>query len=198
MQSLQNICLSNVSKFIKSEQIALPNVKCLPVSLLEEVCKNVNPSVQIKHFGICVVWENGVMRERSTYEGRHLSGEMLKWDSKGRILEETHYKAGKRHGVSIQYNASTNSVRLVQNFSSGLLHGEVRYFSEDGVLRKLENYKMGKLHGQKTVFFDDGKMAKKTLFFYKGKKEGYSRTYTKRSRARKGNTLGSRNSCSKF
>ncbi|AQQ73722.1 hypothetical protein [Kurlavirus BKC-1] len=171
MESLQTLCLENVEKYYKEKTLKSEEFRKLPFELLEEVCKFVPTSIQIRMFGLCVRWTKGVMREKAHYSGSVLHGLFTKWDQYGNVLEEVEYRNGKKHGAFVQYNPSKNTVHLLENYRNGELHGERKVY-KDGSVRKMEMYKKGLKEGEKKIFFEDGKTIHKSLSFYRGKKEG--------------------------
>ncbi|AHA46018.1 hypothetical protein ISTM_120 [Insectomime virus] len=184
MQSLQALCFSQVEKCFQKKILKAEEFRNLPSDLLEQVCKFVPTSIQIRNFGVCVRWIKGVLREKAFYEKGLLNGPFIKWDEKGNVLEECQYVDGRKNGTMIQYNPSKNTVHLLENYRNGELHGERRAY-ENGELRKVENYKKGLREGEKTVFFEDGKSIKKNLSFHRGKKEGVCKVYDKTGNTRK-------------
>lgn len=171
MESLQTLCLNFVQKCCKEKTLKPEEFRKLPFELLEKVCGFIPTSIQIRMFGLCVRMIKGVMREKAHYCGSALHGPFTKWDQHGNVLEEAEYCNGKKHGIFVQYNPSKNAVHLLENYRNGELHGERKVY-KDGLMRKTEVYKKGLREGEKKIFFADGKSVNKSLFFYRGKKEG--------------------------
>ncbi|AMQ10842.1 hypothetical protein [Brazilian marseillevirus] len=176
MQSLQALCFSRVEKCFKEKTLKVEEFRNLPSDLIEQVCKFIPTSIQIRVFGVCVRWMKGVLREKAYYQGNSLNGPFMKWDDKGNVLEEAEYLNGRKNGRFVQYNPSKNTVHLLENYKNGELHGERKVY-QNGALKKVENYKNGSRNGEKKVFFDGGEKVMKSLSFHRGKKEGVCKVY---------------------
>lgn len=98
--------------------------------------------------------ERGQVRERyfEDDEGR-LEGVATRYDEDGRLVQESHWRAGTLHGPTSLYGPNGQVVQRVM-FVDGQLHGPAEILDEQGRLRMQLGFHEGRLQGDLLAWRD--------------------------------------------
>ncbi|WNG56323.1 hypothetical protein F0U59_17295 [Archangium gephyra] len=107
--------------------------------------------------------ERGQVRERyfEDEEGR-LEGVATHYDDEGRLVQESHWRAGTLHGPMSLYDPDGQVVQRVM-FVDGQLHGPAELQDEQGHVRMLFGFQEGRLHGELLAWQDGQPLVKHSL-----------------------------------
>ncbi|MEJ6793264.1 MAG: toxin-antitoxin system YwqK family antitoxin [Lacinutrix sp.] len=125
--------------------------------------------------------------------GKTFVGKWLYYHNKSKVVmtEEVYDNKGKLEGLKKTYYLS-GQLAQQENYSSGILVGESRWFSETGTLIRVFNYQNGELHGLAKVFDAKGNIEKEGVYqkdrrhgiwkFYKNGKLDKEKDFTRYSK----------------
>ncbi|OJH42031.1 toxin-antitoxin system YwqK family antitoxin [Cystobacter ferrugineus] len=107
--------------------------------------------------------ERGRVRERyfEDDEGR-LEGVAATYDEGGRLVQESHWRAGLLHGPTSLYGSDGQLVQRVL-FADGQLHGPAEIQDEQGRFRMQLGFHEGRTHGELLAWRDGQPLMKHTL-----------------------------------
>lgn len=107
--------------------------------------------------------ERGRVRERyfEDDEGR-LEGVAATYDEDGRLVQESHWRAGLLHGPTSLYGSDGQVVQRVL-FADGQLHGPAEIQDEQGRFRMRLGFHEGRTHGELLAWRDGQPLMKHTL-----------------------------------
>ncbi|WPB73965.1 hypothetical protein KYC5002_33630 [Archangium violaceum] len=114
--------------------------------------------------------ERGQVRERyfEDDEGR-LEGMATRYDEDGRLVQESHWRAGTLHGPTSLYGPDGQVLQRVM-FVDGQLHGPAELQDEQGRVRMRLGFHEDRLHGELLAWQDGQPLMKHTLA--EGRPEG--------------------------
>lgn len=101
-------------------------------------------------------FENGSLEESynvtSSYDSikkmsiREFNGKQLKYNRDGRLKLELNYANGKKHGKQLEYDANGETLIKEEYYEQGLLTGDAKTFSPNGILIALNQFKTEKVN----------------------------------------------------
>lgn len=107
--------------------------------------------------------------------GTIADGMVKEYYESGKLKEETHYKNGKREGISTWYY-ETGVIKGERNYKEDQLDGIIRWYYDTGSLGTEFNYKNGKLEGLTKLYWENGNV-KADHYYANGKREGLNKQY---------------------
>ena len=91
--------------------------------------------------------------EKRNYKNGKLDGNVITYDSDGKIVKEFTSSNGKRNGRYTTY-FTNGQLQKEQEYKDGKEHGYLRTYDKDGVIRQDCYYEDGKRHGQQTILYN--------------------------------------------
>jgi antitoxin component YwqK of YwqJK toxin-antitoxin module len=87
-------------------------------------------------------YDNGQMREQSSYVNGKRHGEYTWWYPDGRVCKQLNYANGEMHGKYTWWYIG-GQMRVQANYDDGHLHGKYTWWDEDGKVLEQLNYVNG-------------------------------------------------------
>ena len=112
--------------------------------------------------------QNGVTQ----YKGKPYTGSFYSTFSNGVIKKEGEYENGVLNGKYREYYEN-KQLRYEYEFHDGnrILHGEIKYYHENGNIQSIEHYNYTKRDGEQIEYFDNGVVESKENWI-NGKRDG--------------------------
>jgi antitoxin component YwqK of YwqJK toxin-antitoxin module len=117
-------------------------------------------------------WPDGTKKSLATFRNGVLQGPSGVWHGNGVQAEQGQSVAGQREGTWT-YRLPDETVKLVEQYHAGKLHGVTREFDDAGKLSAEREYVDGKASGMHREFWPNGKPRSETMYAG-GKPEGPS------------------------
>lgn len=117
-------------------------------------------------------WQDGTKKSLATFRNGLLDGPSGVWHGNGVQAEEGQSVAGQREGTWT-YRLPDETVKLVEQYHAGKLHGITREYDDSGKLSAEREYVEGKASGIHREFWPNGKPRSETAYA-NGKPEGPS------------------------
>jgi antitoxin component YwqK of YwqJK toxin-antitoxin module len=119
--------------------------------------------IQYKN-GICKEWyENGQIREETTYVDGKRHGMYKWWYENGQIRIETTYVDGKRHG-SYKWWYENGQIKIEITYVDGKRHGSYKWWYENGQIKNEATYVDKKMNGVNKSWYPNGQMEMETTY----------------------------------
>jgi len=125
--------------------------------------------------------------------GKTYVGKWVYYHNKSKVVmtEEFYDSKGKLEGLKKTYYLN-GQIAKQENYSSGIVVGESRWFSEKGTLIRVFNYQNGELHGATKIYDSKGRIEQEGVYqkdrrhgkwkFYKDGKLIKEQDFTRRSK----------------
>ena len=78
--------------------------------------------------------------------------------AEGKLLCQTRFVDGLKHGEKVEYWAETGEPRRIIPYKDGRAHGTMKAWHLNGELKRRVSCRDGLLHGEEVVFSDEGKV----------------------------------------
>jgi hypothetical protein len=103
------------------------------------------------------------MRLEADYLRDQLDGEEKVFESDGQLVQKSHWKEGKLHGLRINYSLNGT---ILESFvyKTGFRNGPARIFGADGKLRREMSYRQDRLFGPRKDFYLNGRVMRECLY----------------------------------
>lgn len=121
---------------------------------------------------VIIVGSNGEERERT---GSIPDGRFKHVNSDGRLLAETAYVSGERHGTVTRYDES-GRIDFEGSYARGLLEGAAREYFPGGKILALWTFRQGQLHGVSKEFYETEQLERSSEYAG-GLRHGWTRRY---------------------